>query len=152
MANDGREGGTRRPGGDRLLADMAAHIGTRIRQCRRARGVSPTLLAEHLGVGPHQLRKIERGENRISAEQLAAAADLLKVEVSWFYAEETAAGLPPGLPIHLDAETAALVRLFRRLPAKMRAIVLRLVRELAALTRLDGVGTKASNGDKPVDK
>lgn len=143
------EGGARPSIGDLRLTDMAAHVGARIRQCRRARGVSPTLLAEHLGVGPHQLRKIERGENRISAVQLAAVADLLKVDVSWFYAEEPAAGSPPGLPIHLDAETAALVRLFRRLPAKMRVIVLRLVRELAALSRPDGLGSKPS---KPVEK
>jgi transcriptional regulator with XRE-family HTH domain len=147
-----REGGTRPSVSDLRLTDMAAHVGARIRQCRRARGISPTLVAEHLGVGPHQLRKIERGENRISAAQLAAVADLLKVDISWFYAEETAARLPPGLPIHLDAETAALVRLFRRLPAKLRAIVLRLARELAALPPLDAVGNKASNLDKPVEK
>jgi transcriptional regulator with XRE-family HTH domain len=59
-------------------------IGSRIREAREARGLSQPVLAEVLGITKMQISKKERGIDRITAEQLARLAKLLKRPVSYF--------------------------------------------------------------------
>ena len=65
-------------------------IGQRIRERRRAMGLSQQDLAEALGVSFQQVQKYERGANRISFSRLVEIAGALKCRLS-----ELAEGLDP---------------------------------------------------------
>lgn len=91
-----------------------AHIGSRVRLRRVMVGVSQEQLGEALGVTFQQIQKYEKGLNRIGAGRLYRVAQILKVEVGFFYE-----GLPHlngsaalnGLEVSIEAdeETAALM-------------------------------------------
>lgn len=66
-------------------ADIDAHIGHRIRTRRKALGKTQAELAQALGLSCQQIQKYERGENRMSASVLYAAARFLEVTPCWFY-------------------------------------------------------------------
>lgn len=61
------------------------HVGTRIRERRVMLGFSQQQLAHLIGVTYQQAHKYERGLNRISAGRLYEIAQVLNVEVSWFF-------------------------------------------------------------------
>jgi transcriptional regulator with XRE-family HTH domain len=61
------------------------HVGSRLRQLRKARGVSQEALAQQLGVTVQQFQKYERGESRIDASRLFDIAHLLDVPVAAFF-------------------------------------------------------------------
>lgn len=63
---------------------------------------------------------------------LAAVADLLKVDVSWFYDDDAGSGPTLTAATQLDGDTAALVRIYRKLPSKMRRFLLRIARDLVS--------------------
>lgn len=64
---------------------MEATLGERIRQARKARGMSQKFLAAQIGISPTALNQIERGETRdpgvsrivAIARQLQVSADVL---------------------------------------------------------------------------
>jgi transcriptional regulator with XRE-family HTH domain len=60
-------------------------IGGRIRVARSARGISQVKLAEELGVSLQQVRKYENGTNRTSSQRLYKLAQLLDIEVGFFF-------------------------------------------------------------------
>ncbi|MDG2520240.1 helix-turn-helix transcriptional regulator [Caulobacter segnis] len=71
---------------DRTTADpVDGHVGARIRQVRRARGVNQEQLAESLGLTYQQVQKYERAANRVSASKLYQIARLLETPVSAFF-------------------------------------------------------------------
>ncbi len=61
------------------------HVGTRVRQRRKALGVSQMKLAEHLNLTFQQVQKYERGSNRISASKLFEIGLALNVPISYFF-------------------------------------------------------------------
>jgi transcriptional regulator with XRE-family HTH domain len=65
------------------VADI--EMGRRIRLRRRETGISQTELAGHLGLSFQQMQKYEKGTNRISAAQLQQIAELLGVDIPFFY-------------------------------------------------------------------
>lgn len=61
------------------------HVGSRVRMQRMLAGISQERLGVALGVTFQQVQKYEKGTNRISASRLQQIADLLKVEVGFFF-------------------------------------------------------------------
>ena len=61
------------------------HVGRRMRERRIDLGMSQTNLAKPLGVSHQQLGKFERGTNRISAGRLLVLAELLDVDLEYFF-------------------------------------------------------------------
>lgn len=62
-------------------------VGERVRERRKASGISQEKLGDALGVTFQQVQKYENGTNRISASKLQTIADVFGVPVSSFFAE-----------------------------------------------------------------
>lgn len=103
------------------------YVGQRVRERRRALGLSQTELGKLLSVSFQQVQKYEKGTNRIAASTLYKIAQQFGVGVWWFYE-----GLPPTAPMSgsmlLDAindfegAAARVVGLVRVSAAQERAL------------------------------
>lgn len=71
-----------KPRGPSLLD---SYIGTRIRIRRLEVGLSQQQLGEALGVSFQQIQKYERGINRVGAGRVQEIAQVLRVEVGFFF-------------------------------------------------------------------
>ncbi len=97
---------------DRAAADpVDGHVGARIRQVRRARGVNQEQLAQSLGLTYQQVQKYERAANRVSASKLYQIARLLETPVSTFFEgleapDVQAAANPPAPDLTAFLQTA----------------------------------------------
>ena len=67
--------------------DEDAQIGARIRKRRKALGVTREELAAAAGVGTSQISKYELGTNRVPSDRILRFADILKVNVTYFFAD-----------------------------------------------------------------
>jgi transcriptional regulator with XRE-family HTH domain len=117
-------------------------VGRRVRERRRALGLTMQELAAALGVPYQQLHKYETGANRLSAGRLFLLAEALGVGVAHFFGEDGAdeGATPTG---HRRAQLD-LVRNFARIPDRQqREAVARLARTLADL------GEDVRDGDDP---
>src|SRR5216683_1523187 len=65
------------------VADI--EMGRRIRQRRRETGISQKELAGHLGLTFQQVQKYEKGINRVGAALLQQIAEVLGVDIPFFY-------------------------------------------------------------------
>jgi transcriptional regulator with XRE-family HTH domain len=85
-------------GRPRQPSQVDHHVGTRIRLCRTALGLSREHLSAQLSVTHQQVQKYESGVNRISASRLFEISRLLQVPVQYFFdhigAEIESEGLP----------------------------------------------------------
>ena len=116
-----------------------ARIGKALRDLRKRRRLTLSALVPVLGVSFQQIQKIERGGNRLSVQQLLAAARFFDVGVDHFLPELHASG-PSEAPAS-DAAVAQfaasargrdLLRAYLALPdGKARAAVERFIRDLA---------------------
>ena len=61
------------------------HVGMRIRQRRVGLRISQTNLGKALGVTFQQVQKYENGSNRIGASNLFKIAQVIEVDVSYFF-------------------------------------------------------------------
>jgi transcriptional regulator with XRE-family HTH domain len=68
---------------------MAKESASLIRYHRERRGLSLEALGEGVGVSFEQIRKYEKGTNRISASRLALVAETLQVQISAFFQEQS---------------------------------------------------------------
>jgi len=62
-----------------------AHVGRRVRECRKALGMSQTKLGNALGISFQQVQKYEIGTNRVAASRLWGIANILEVDVGYFF-------------------------------------------------------------------
>ncbi len=79
------------------ISPIDAHVGARLRQCRRLLGISQTTLGDALGLSFQQVQKYENGTNRITAGRLFALSQMLDVPVEYFFDDmpaEVAASSP----------------------------------------------------------
>jgi transcriptional regulator with XRE-family HTH domain len=60
-------------------------IGNKISDARKLKNISRKILAEKIGITHQQLHKYETGVNRISASRLLQIANILNLDVSYFY-------------------------------------------------------------------
>ena len=63
------------------------HVGNKLRQMRRLRGMTQSELAAPLGIKFQQIQKFEVGKNRISASRIYEFSEVLRVPVDYFYAD-----------------------------------------------------------------
>ena len=61
------------------------HVGTRMRERRRAVGMSRPQFCEFVGLSMQQIHRYEHGTNRISSSRLYEFAKVLDVPVSYFF-------------------------------------------------------------------
>ena len=73
----------------RLATEADRTIGRRIATLRVARGLSQTALGDAIGVSFQQVQKYEKGLNRVGAGRLQTIADLLKVPMDTFFADQS---------------------------------------------------------------
>jgi transcriptional regulator with XRE-family HTH domain len=65
--------------------DVDRHVGARLRQRRFVLGLTQQQIAELIGVSYQQEHKYEKGVNRIASGRLYQIAQVLGVEVSYFF-------------------------------------------------------------------
>jgi len=61
------------------------HVGSRVRMRRMMLGMSQEKLGDALGLTFQQVQKYEKGTNRIGASRLQQIAQILQVQVSFFF-------------------------------------------------------------------
>ena len=69
----------------RTIAEVDGHVGKRIREGRRLRGLSQRELGDVIGIRDGQIHKYEKGLNRVSAGILYEIASALEVRISYFF-------------------------------------------------------------------
>ncbi len=133
-------------------------LGLRIRQRRKALGVSQTALAEAVGLTFQQIQKYERGFNRVSFSRLVDIAHALDCRVvdligdlddsnieSPLFRQDTAHLRESGAPELLAAYSAA--------PPSLRRVILKLVSEIARDQRKRVIpAIEAANGDSELQE
>ena len=121
------------------------HVGRRVRQRRKALGVTQERLAADLGLTFQQVQKYERGANRISASKLYEIAASLSAPIGYFFdglADPATAKEGDGLAqpaseqfvnaFLMSAEGLELAELFTQIKrARLRRRVVELVRAMA---------------------
>ena len=69
----------------RSPTEIDKHIGQRLKELRRMRGLSQKDLGDTVSLSLKQIRKYEHGENRISASKLYDFSVILSVQAEYFY-------------------------------------------------------------------
>jgi transcriptional regulator with XRE-family HTH domain len=102
--------------------DVDRHIGARLRQRRVMNGFTQQQMADPIGVTYQQAHKYESGLNRIAAGRLYVIAQVLGVEVGYFF--EGLDGAPGSEPTPQQRVFLDLARNFRniRTPKHQEAI------------------------------
>jgi transcriptional regulator with XRE-family HTH domain len=93
-------------------------------------GLTQSDVADHLGISFQQIQKYELGRNRISASRLHLAAQLLKVEVGYFF--EGLAQPEADTLTAQDAQEAEVLKLLRGRTPETRDAIVRILRAAAA--------------------
>ncbi|MBM3580077.1 MAG: helix-turn-helix transcriptional regulator [Alphaproteobacteria bacterium] len=71
----------------RKVTPIDKHIAKKLRQLRRAAGITQDELGKLAGVSFQQVQKYERAQNRISSSKLFEFSQLLKQPISVFFCE-----------------------------------------------------------------
>lgn len=112
-------------------------LGLRIRQRRKALGVSQTALAEAVGLTFQQIQKYERGFNRVSFSRLVDIAHALDCRVVDLIGDLDDASVAPSPLFRQDTthlrESGApeLLAAYSAAPPSLRRVILKLVSEIA---------------------
>lgn len=108
------------------------HVGARLRELRKAAGLSQSTLGERLGITFQQIQKYERGTNRISASKLHEAAQVLGVTIADFFAGLPGASntLPVPGDLAADKDVRRLAHAFEGVPTGVRRQLLDLAEAL----------------------
>ena len=128
-------------------------LGLRIRQRRKALGVSQTALAEAVGLTFQQIQKYERGFNRVSFSRLVDIAHALDCRVMDLIGDLDDANIPSPLfrqdTAHLrESGAPELLAAYAAAPPSLRRVILKLVSEIARAQRARrGPAVQAANGD-----
>ncbi|EJF93856.1 hypothetical protein MEE_01403 [Bartonella elizabethae F9251 = ATCC 49927] len=106
-------------------------VGEKIRSKRKFMGISQNELGRQLGVSFQQIQKYEKGFNRVGAGRLQEIADILDVDISFFYADISK---KRNVSYPCDAEISSkeeyfLVKSFRQLKPKKQKAILSLIAE-----------------------
>src|SRR5882672_6720330 len=105
------------------VADI--EMGRRIRLRRRKTGISQIELAGHLGLSFQQMQKYEKGTSRIGAARLQQIAEMLGVDIPFFYDGD---GKEPDVDSLLVVNSVFSLRLLRAYTAiKDKTVQRRLV-------------------------
>lgn len=112
------------------------HVGGRIRLRRTLLGLTQNDLGDALSLTPHQIRKYERGTNRVAAATLYRLARILDVPVGFFFENmpgtSAVAIRDSDREFFSRGESLQLLRLYYRIPESARRRVFHIIE---ALTR-----------------
>ena len=113
------------------MAQIDKKIGKKIRQMRKALGLSQIALAERIGISFQQIQKYEKGASKISVMRLQQISEALDININTFFeAKESALQVfGPTLkydstesflhtPSLLNAEEATVLKFFRKIKNK----------------------------------
>ncbi|MGB7404284.1 MAG: helix-turn-helix domain-containing protein [Pacificimonas sp.] len=106
-----------------MAEDADAYAARRLASARRAARLTNADLARDLGVSAEQVRKYEKGTNRITVARLVALANVLEKPVDWFLPPETETALREPQASYVaatDGQTDRLLRAFQSLPKDKR--------------------------------
>jgi transcriptional regulator with XRE-family HTH domain len=92
----------------RRVQDVDRHLGARMRERRIMLGLTQQQLADLIGVTYQQAHKYEKGINRMAASRLYKVAQVLGVDVSYFFE-----GLQDGGTIRATRQQRLLLELAR---------------------------------------
>ena len=122
------------------------HVGSRVRMRRMMLSMSQEKLGDALGLTFQQVQKYEKGTNRIGASRLSQIAQILQVQVSFFFEGAPTVGTGPRLegfaeaasPVYVSdflasSDGLALTKAFMKIgDAKLRRRIVDLVEQMAA--------------------
>jgi transcriptional regulator with XRE-family HTH domain len=122
------------------------HVGSRVRMRRMMLGMSQEKLGDALGLTFQQVQKYEKGTNRIGASRLSQIAQILQVQVSFFFEGAPTVGTggrPEGFgeaasPVYVSdflasSDGLSLTKSFMKIgDAKLRRRIVDLVEQIAA--------------------
>ena len=116
--------------------DIDRHVGARMRQRRIVLGVDQHQLAEMIGVTSQQVHKYEKGINRMSAGRLYTIAQVLGVDIKFFFE-----GLSDNQTVESTPQGRSLLELARNFASlsdrRHQAALNNLVRAVADTTAHD---------------
>ena len=88
-----------------------ASIGTKLRRLRKERGLTQAGLARQIGIQQSDLSRMEKGEYRVSLDNLVKLLGAFSVQMSEFFAETTPRPQPMRRPLsHDDMQMLHLMR------------------------------------------
>ena len=102
---------------DPAVASVIDLVGRRVREARKAQGLSRRIVSERSGVSPRYLAKLEAGDGNISIGLLKRVAVALSVPLDAFLIEDGP----------LAAEVAQMAELYRRADAATRTQVMQVL-------------------------
>jgi len=71
--------------GVKRFGEVDDHVGKRVRERRKALGMSQEKLADAIGIASQQVQKYEVGTDRVAAGRLWDIAKILEVDVGYFF-------------------------------------------------------------------
>ena len=108
-------------------------IGNRIKQRRKALGLSQENLAEVLDVSYQQVQRYENGTNLLNTDKLQVVAGFLNIPVSFLFEEQSATAAEAS-GLYISSEEARLLRLYKMIDKRDMECILRIMK-LAAKKR-----------------
>ena len=96
---------------------MATDIGAKLREFRKASGMSQMKLADKVGVSYQQIQKYEKGMSKLSVPRLIQLADIFRLPIMAFIDEDHKPGENLAAA-NFSPEEVDLVLSFRRITSK----------------------------------
>jgi len=127
-------------------SQKSAQIGARLRRLRRERRLSQTELARQIGIQQSDLSRMEKGEYRVSLDNLFKILAVFDIKVADFFADEPTTR---SVQRPLAGEDMQMLHMLRKLSPEGRREVMEFldfklrreqVAERARNSRLDSVG------------
>jgi transcriptional regulator with XRE-family HTH domain len=117
---------------DADAARIDRELGERLRQVRKARGLSQTELGKAAGVTFQQMQKYERGANRVSTSALLLFARKLEVPVTELLGDNDNSAAPIDWSLLETPEAREVLAALQQIASpRRRRLVLALAKELA---------------------
>jgi transcriptional regulator with XRE-family HTH domain len=108
-----------------LQTTSAADIGTRLRRLRKERKLTQTELARQIGIQQSDLSRMEKGEYRVSLDNLMKILGVFELQISEFFNDAPAR--PEPAVRQLASEDMQLLHMLRRLSPEGRQEVMEYV-------------------------
>ncbi len=88
-----------------------ARIGARLRELRKARGLTQAELARQIGIQQSDLSRMEKGTYRVSLDNLFKILTVFGMDMAQFFSERSPVEAPPSRPLSReDMQTLHMLR------------------------------------------
>jgi transcriptional regulator with XRE-family HTH domain len=99
--------------GTQIPSPQVANIGAKLRRLRKERDLTQADLARQIGIQQSDLSRMEKGEYRVSLDNLIKLLNVFDVQISEFFGESAERSQPMQRP--LSREDMQLLHLLRQL-------------------------------------